>query len=210
MHDAMTMEGAGANYGRSGSMEARAGRDRTHNSLNRIMHNRHASPQKSRVNVSGREGHKIDLGASSMNAATLNRVNLVGESENVDRTGFEARVQEIMQMKYTGNTLNAHVIETWINDTLTDAENLDIPGVILKPSHKQPLQRYFVDRLQLLDKNVKPEMVDRIYRGLFVYSIGFYEMLNKTLSNATTKYTILSAIWKVFSILLEYCCKSNY
>ena len=53
-------------------------------------------------------------------------------------------------------------------------------------------------------------MVDRIYRGLFVYSIGFYEMVNKTLSNAKTKYTILSAIWKVYAILLEYCCKSNY
>ena len=120
------------------------------------------------------------------------------------------RVKEIMDMKYTGNTLNARVIESWINDTLADAENLDIPGVILKPSHKAPLQRYFVDRLYLVDKNVKPEMVDRIYRGLFVYSIGFYEMINKTLANAKTKYTILSAVWKVFAILLEYCCKSNY
>ena len=53
-------------------------------------------------------------------------------------------------------------------------------------------------------------MIDRIYRGLFVYSIGFYEMLNKSLSHAKNRYTLLSAIWKVYSILLEYCCKSNY
>lgn len=53
-------------------------------------------------------------------------------------------------------------------------------------------------------------MIDRIYRGLFVYSIGFYEMLNKALSNAHNKYTLLSNIWKVYSILLEYCCKANY
>ena len=52
--------------------------------------------------------------------------------------------------------------------------------------------------------------IDRIYRGLFVYSIGFYEMLNKALSHAKNKYTLLSSIWKVYSILLEYCCKSNY
>ena len=52
-------------------------------------------------------------------------------------------------MKYTGNTLNAQVIESWINDTLADAENLDIPGVILKPSHKEPLERYYVNRLLL-------------------------------------------------------------
>ena len=27
------------------------------------------------------------------------------------------------------------VLETWINETLQDAEHLDIPGVILKPEH---------------------------------------------------------------------------
>lgn len=43
-----------------------------------------------------------------------------------------------------------------------------------------------------------------------MYSIGFYEMLNKALSHAKNKYTLLSSIWKVYSILLEYCCKSNY
>lgn len=113
-------------------------------------------------------------------------------------------------MNFTGKPLKAGVIETWINDTLTDAENLDIPGVVLKPTHKKPLQRYFIDRLALVDKNVRPEMVDRIYQGLFVYSIGFYEMMNNTLNNAKTKYSILANIWKVFQILLEYCCKSNY
>jgi len=53
-------------------------------------------------------------------------------------------------------------------------------------------------------------MIDRIYRGLFVYSIGFYEMVHKSLAHAKNKYTVLSAVWKVFAILLEYCCKSNY
>mmetsp|Transcript_5036 Transcript_5036/g.6173 ORF Transcript_5036/g.6173 Transcript_5036/m.6173 type:complete len:88 (-) Transcript_5036:1082-1345(-) len=35
-------------------------------------------------------------------------------------------------------------------------------------------------------------------------------MLHKCLNHAKNKYTLLSAIWKVYSILLEYCCKSNY
>lgn len=52
--------------------------------------------------------------------------------------------------------------------------------------------------------------VDRVFRGLFVYSIGFYEMLQKCLLHCENKYLILSSIWKVFAILLEYCCKSNY
>lgn len=35
-------------------------------------------------------------------------------------------------------------------------------------------------------------------------------MLQKCLTHAENRYTMLSSIWKVFAILLEYCCKSNY
>ena len=58
----------------------------------------------------------------------------LGENEMADRRAFETRVQDIMTMRNTGNVLNARVLETWINETLADAEHLDIPGVVLKPS----------------------------------------------------------------------------
>ena len=35
--------------------------------------------------------------------------------------------------------MSPKVIETWINETLHDSEHLDIPGVILKPEHKNPI-----------------------------------------------------------------------
>ena len=38
--------------------------------------------------------------------------------------------------------ITAKVMETWINETLADAEHLDVPGVILKPEHKNPISRY--------------------------------------------------------------------
>ena len=47
----------------------------------------------------------------------------------------------------------------------------------MKPEHKNPIARYQIDRLGLNNCGVSNESVDRIYRGLFVYSIGFYEML---------------------------------
>jgi hypothetical protein len=49
---------------------------------------------------------------------------------------FEVRVRNILQMKNSGASLNQRIIEAWINETLKDAEHLDIPGVILKPVHK--------------------------------------------------------------------------
>lgn len=44
------------------------------------------------------------------------------------------------------NKMSPKVLETWINETLSDAEHLDIPGVILKPESKNPISRYGVDR----------------------------------------------------------------
>jgi hypothetical protein len=53
-------------------------------------------------------------------------------------------------------------------------------------------------------------MVDRIYRALYVYSVGFHELVKKCLQHTEKKYTMITNIWKVFAILLEYCCRTDY
>ena len=106
--------------------------------------------------------------------------------------------------------MSPKVLETWINETLLDAEHLDIPGVILKPTHLMPIQRYQIHSQELQKEGIPADEVNRIYRGLFVYSVGFYELLNKCLEHTNKKYTVITAIWKVFSILLEYCCRTDY
>ena len=101
-------------------------------------------------------------------------------------------------------------METWINETLADAQHLDIPGVILKPEHKNPISRYAIDRMTLTNAGVPNELVDRIYKCLFVYSVGFYELVKTIMQHCEKKYSIITNIWKVFSVLLEYCCQSDY
>jgi hypothetical protein len=112
--------------------------------------------------------------------------------------------------KKEGVKMSPKVLETWINETLQDAEHLDIPGVILKPEHKNPIARYGIERMVLIEAGLTNELVDRIYRALFVYSVGFYELIKKCLDHTDKKYTIITALWKVFSILLEYCCRTDY
>ena len=109
-----------------------------------------------------------------------------------------------------GSQMSSLVLETWINETLTDADHLDIPGVILKPEHKLPIQRYGIDRRELGAAGLPTDDIDRIYRALFVYSVGFYELIKKCLEHTSKNVTIITAIWKVFSILLEYCCHTDY
>ena len=102
------------------------------------------------------------------------------------------------------------VLETWINETLYDAEHLDIPGVILKPEHQNPISRYGIDRLELRKAGIENDLIDRVYRALFVYSVGFYELIKKCLQHTEKKYSMITNIWKVFAILLEYCCRTDY
>ena len=106
--------------------------------------------------------------------------------------------------------MSPKVLETWINETLQDAEHLDIPGVILKPEHQNPISRYGIDRLILFNAGIPPETIDRIYRSLFVYSVGFYELIKNCLQHTERKYSMITNIWKVFAILLEYCCRTDY
>lgn len=49
----------------------------------------------------------------------------------------------------TMQNLSPRILETWLNQTLEDAKELDIPGIILKPENRTPLSRYGIDRSTL-------------------------------------------------------------
>jgi hypothetical protein len=138
--------------------------------------------------------------------------NTTGENSTERNADGPIEGKAVMKTRFKkeGAKMSPKVLETWINETLQDAEHLDIPGVILKPEHKNPIARYGIERMVLIEAGITNELVDRIYRALFVYSVGFYELIKKCLDHTDKKYTIITALWKVFSILLEYCCRTDY
>jgi len=73
----------------------------------------------------------------------------------------DSAIQEYVEQQQAHNPvthgITSKVMETWINETLQDAEHLDIPGVILKPEHKNPISRYGIDRMTL---TVSKELVN--------------------------------------------------
>ena len=93
--------------------------------------------------------------------------------------------------------MSPKVLENWIDETLQDAEHLDIPGVILRPENQKPSVRYGIDRLALVNAGIQPETVERIYRSLFVYSVGFHELVRDCIQHTDKKHTIITSIWKV-------------
>lgn len=106
--------------------------------------------------------------------------------------------------------INPKLIESWIEDFLYEAEQTKIPGTLMKLDAKSALARYRIDRHSLQSFNISGEQIDRIYRCLFVYSVGFYEVLSEVLSHSDQRFYISSNIWIVFNILLEYCCRTEY
>ena len=107
-------------------------------------------------------------------------------------------------------SMNPRIIETWISNTLQNAENLEIPGVILNKEHLNPLTRYGVGPDDLVALGMSPEEINGIYRQLFVYSVGFYSMLTEITTKVNAEYKSVSGLWKVFAILLENCCHIDY
>lgn len=55
------------------------------------------------------------------------------------------------------------------------------------------------------------ELQDRIYRSLYVHSLGFYSLVEDLTKHLDDSRSFLRInVWKVFQILLEFACKSDY
>ena len=141
---------------------------------------------------------------------TIQHTERLKNSSHLENMNFPNDVKLEHKFKGETSTVSNKVLETWINETLTDAYHLDIPGVLMKPGHKNPIHRYGIDRQSLVDAGISGKEVDRIYRSLFVYSVGFFELLKKILATSQKNYSIITSIWKVYQVLLEYCCKTDY
>lgn len=129
--------------------------------------------------------HRPDTANTLMRSKSYNRhVPQPGfcfpEDEKAHQQNFDLRVSQILKMKNSSAILNSSVVEAWINETLKDAEHLDLPGIVVKPVHKIPMSRYKIDKLFLHNEGIPIPDIERLYRALFVYSIGFYEMLLKS------------------------------
>ena len=52
--------------------------------------------------------------------------------------------------------------------------------------------------------------IDRIYRAMFVYTLGIHELMKNNITGEGINFGVISNFWKVYTLLLEYCCESDY
>ncbi|KAL4477522.1 hypothetical protein ABPG74_002672 [Tetrahymena malaccensis] len=113
--------------------------------------------------------------------------------------------------------VNIKVVEMWINDTICEAESEVQPNQTKQNSpqkkqndQKEILKNFGLDRKSLQNKGVSKENIDRIYRSLFVYSFGFYEMIQDIFAHIQDSAQTIASVWKIYGILLEYCSRTDF
>lgn len=105
--------------------------------------------------------------------------------------------------------LNPLIIETWLNETLKEA-GTTMDGGLMLAEKRTALGALGLDRGALGVAGVGAATVERLYRGLFVYSVGFYSVVTKALAHAEGRQQLVTRCWKAFALLLEHCCRSDY
>ena len=62
----------------------------------------------------------------------------------------------------------------------------------------------------MLHFGINNDLIDRLYRCLFVYSLGLFNVMKRAIKHCNKKHLLISRLWKVYIILLEYCSISDY
>ena len=121
-------------------------------------------------------------------------------------------------------------IEMWINKTLKESDFINAAHDKLRNNNANAMADYGVDRQSLESCGLLTSQIDNLYRAYFIHVIGFFTQIEdcvrqfgtKIISNSLlgrqakkqnphiTKSSLISALWKVFSILVEFAFQNRY
>lgn len=155
-------------------------------------------------------------------------------------TDTDLKAQNKGQAPFQAKGFNSQYMESWINEKLRQAQVMKDPSIVhLLEDNQKPLTRYDIDKNSMIKLGLSVQQIDNIYRALYVNTNGFFQMLSdqtknivdvqsrnieairkvaEITDNSTTKNSnidgkkqyILSNIWRVYQILLEYVCRTEY
>ncbi|EEY65677.1 uncharacterized protein PITG_03191 [Phytophthora infestans T30-4] len=98
------------------------------------------------------------------------------------------------------------ITEEWVN------LHLETCGAFLLPVNGGPLGRAGMDRYSLYRMGMPKDLVDRLYRALYVYTNGFHNIINEIAAHCPPRFEkhVSSNAWLTFLLLLEQCENGKY
>jgi hypothetical protein len=92
----------------------------------------------------------------------------------------QAREDEMALVRDRQRGVGVLLLETWLNDVLISRSADDPPALDLlhaQPESRKGLLAFGLEREALLGAGLTNAIVDRLYRGMYVYSVGFSDLL---------------------------------
>ena len=112
-----------------------------------------------------------------------------------------------------GDCLTVPQIEQWLDKSLQVCieEKLSAAAGLKTFQNSKPMYVFEIDRMTLNNFGIPSNQVDRIYRSLYVNTVGFYDTIKQSTAVVTSqRHTAQSKIWKAYQALLEYCCATDF
>ncbi|KAG1659335.1 hypothetical protein FOA52_008389 [Chlamydomonas sp. UWO 241] len=102
------------------------------------------------------------------------------------------------------------LLELWVNQVL-DPGGIDISGRTepLKMDTRvlKGLTAYGLTRAELRGAGLSDSSCDRLYRGLYVYTVGFFDIMQDILHHSEFRVEILGNVWRAFLAIAESALK---
>jgi len=92
----------------------------------------------------------------------------------------KTRLAKSEDVELPNKPVSDSAIEKWINTTLEGAECL----TMLHPETKSPLARFEIDKSSLSKDGLNKELIFRVYRALYVYSMGYNALMQSVVNSS--------------------------
>lgn len=157
----------------------------------------------------------VGLTRKNLNVAAATHSAIVREAREI-----AARERELELVRPNRADADPLLMESWLNDALTakdkDGKTVvdpDQPPLALLQQGSgglQGLQAYGLTRADLRAKGLSPKAIERVYRSMYVYTVGFHDILKEIFSNCEEKADLVAAVWAGYFSISENTLKATF
>ena len=118
---------------------------------------------------------------------------------------------KLLLKRKTKHDLNNLLMETWLNDVLSaGAENETDPNLLMTGQVSSGLTRFGLSRGELTGKGLGSTQVDRLYRSIYVYTVGFHDLLRELFGHNRSCREHVASVWRGVLAVSERALKVQF
>uniref|UniRef100_A0A7R9YWS5 Flagellar associated protein n=1 Tax=Chlamydomonas euryale TaxID=1486919 RepID=A0A7R9YWS5_9CHLO len=166
--------------------------------------------------VEALESANDEIAAGVSPARRSRRHGLIPGSDPHTKTGVQAAVnmgqleQEMAFARENHRDNGRQLLELWVNQVL-DPGGMDMTGrtepLKMDASVLKGLTQFGLTRVELRGTGLSDALIDRLYRGLYVYTVGFFDIMQDILKHSEFRVEVLGNVWRAFLKIAESALK---